>query len=345
MKVCKTCQRVYRCEDDFLTSTSRWRLSSEKGLYFTCSCFSTLVLPHGTYEWYHPTKFMRPQARDVFNRLALAEGIPRIPAAVYELQALLSDPNADPTKIVEALKREPVIAADLLKLANLFRTTRAEPIISLEHALMFVGRRVLSELTMAAALKQFKFRTRLYTEQKYWSEAFAAAFIAERLATLARPNLPADQVYLGACLANIGKVVGAVCLPETIDGVWRVCEDKATHWERAETLTGAPQHIILGEIAAVLWGLPDFFRHTASSHHLASTVTDQQFATADERVSQTIVSLANQLGHWLFSQPHRIDNELMRVAATSLGYSDGALEKVIADCQPFRAKIEAMASH
>src|SRR6185312_14388774 len=131
-------------------------------------CGSTLILPPGTYSWYHPSKLLPPTAREIFNQLALGDTIPRVPETVYRLQDEIRNPKATPQQIAMLLRREPILAADLLQLANVARSSSTKEIADLEHAVLFVGRRVLSDLVLAASLRSFKFQTQVYSSADFW---------------------------------------------------------------------------------------------------------------------------------------------------------------------------------
>ncbi len=61
-----------------------------------------------------------------------------------------------------------------------------------------------------------------------------AGVIAEKLADkyVEKPN--PDEIYLMAALANIGKVVEAICLPEETDQVFIIVKKEKMSWDRAE---------------------------------------------------------------------------------------------------------------
>jgi len=197
---CAVCNRAYHSESDFLNGTSRWRVCSLGHLWFNCSCGSTLLVKKGKYPWYSPEKFMSEEAKGIFNTLGNIKNLPHIPNSIMQLQQTLTDPDASPRAIANHLKSEPVMATQLLKIAENLRKSRNPqnpPIISIEHAVVYIGFKSVKDLVLAASLRTFKIPESKFHVENYWAESLLTGSITEYLARKFSIPLPEDQLFLG----------------------------------------------------------------------------------------------------------------------------------------------------
>ena len=123
LKKCGSCGREFSTERDVLLYGNCWRICSRGSLWFDCKCptGTTMMVPKGHCEWYAPEKVLKTEARSVFNTLPQIKALPNIPSAVMELLKLMQDENTTIKQLATAAKKEPIIAANILKLANNFK--------------------------------------------------------------------------------------------------------------------------------------------------------------------------------------------------------------------------------
>ena len=319
MHKCVMCRRIYKSEKDFLMGTSRWRICGAQNLWFDCNCGATLVLKKGEYPWYSPDIGMTDEARSIFNTLTSLKQLPYIPHSIMKLQQLIKQDNVTSRQLADAAKYEPIIAGNVLRIANrLIQFRESGTIKSLEHAISYIGLKSFAELIVMASVQSFQLTCCHFKHENFWAKAFLTGRVAESLAGKFAPQLIADEVYLAGTLCNVGKLVTAICLPETAD---KIAMDEADPklilpWIQGERKHGAPSHQVLGEIAASLWGFPDFVIQAARYHHKARHETPG----APSRLLE-IVTFANQVSHWLNLEPTKIDTELFQTVAAKFGFT------------------------
>lgn len=322
LKECASCKRSYNSVEDFMTNTSRWRVCESGHLWFNCSCQSTGIIVKGKFPWYSPTTRLGVRARSFFNELAELKNLPHLPTVVLELQQLIEKPGVDSAQIASVMKRNPLIAGNVIRMANdLKRAGASHQISSLEHAVAYLGMDTLEELVLAAGVQSFSFPTQKFNHQAFWERSFLVGRISEGLAKRFAPHLNPDEIYIAGCLANLGKVAMAICFPTDCDRVAKEVENpkKLPTWQVAEQNLGVYDHTILGEIAAAMWGMPDAVMEATAHHHRPG----QQSSFKE---STHIVSLANQLSHWVMLTPSRIDQPLLAAVSRGFQLTDGDLE-------------------
>ena len=326
-KKCNTCGRQYLTEGDYLKGTSRWRLCERGNLWFNCNCNSTIMIKKGKFPWYSPDMFMSEDAKSVFNILPAVQELPHLPTSVMELQQMIKDENVSSSELARVSKKDPLIAANILKIANNLKASDGSAAIkSLEHGISYIGLNQMADIILTASVKAFPFKTSIFTSDPFWDESFLTGKIAEMVAKQYTPHLVPDEVYLAGALANVGKVVLAICFPELADAIETDTRDpnKLYSWRKGEEIHNAYDHSILGEIAASIWGLPEYIMSTVANHH---TPPDESLTLENTNILD-VVRLANQLSHWVLLEPNKIDQKLLESSAKIFGLDQKGLEGV-----------------
>lgn len=251
---------------------------------------------------------MRAEAASVFNSLSTLKNLPHIPSQVMEIQRLIGDPNATPKQIAEAIKQDPIGAAQLLTTTENIRSNRNPgnpPVKSLEHAIVYLGLKAVKELILATAIKQFKFPRSDFDFEAFWHEAHLCGATAEFLNERLNLNLNVDEVYLAGSMCNLGKLVTAFSFPALATKIQHDVSsaEKPTNWRDAEDSYKFPDHRVLGEISASLWGFPIYITEACRRHHTALTM-DSKFQIFE------VAAIANQLVHWVLLDPTRMQADI-----------------------------------
>ncbi len=334
-KTCNSCKREFHTENDFLSNTSRWRKCSVGNLWFNCNCGSTLILPKGKYDWYAPEKAMGGEAQTVFNKLSILKDLPHIPAQVLEIQRLVTDTTSHTKDIAAAIKQDPFVAAQLLTIAQNIASSRNPdnpPMQSIEHAIVYLGLHSVGELVLTSALRQFTFPKSTFDFERFWHESHLCGAVAEYLNAKFQLFLNEDEVYLAASMCNLGKLVTAISFPALATKIQTDVNspDNPVSWRAAELSYNFPDHRILGEISASVWGFPSYIVEAARRHHSEMTTTTkiQLFE---------LVAAANQIVHWILLSPSRMEPGLLE----SFYKKSGKTEKDIENCIPALTKINS----
>ncbi len=333
-KQCETCKRVFASESDFLANTTRWRICDQKNLWFNCNCGSTLMIKKGKFDWYNPAKTLSQPAAGLFNQLSSLQNLPHVSMTVMEIQESLQKPDVDIPKLSKKVRRDPIMAAELLETANNLKSSRdpedRTKIDSIEHAIMYVGKSAFSDLVMTISLKSFAISTQLFDADRFWKESFITAELAEIIASKWGGEIVRDEVYISGALCNIGKIVGALSTPSVIDKIETMVSNPKTlcSWTQAEALLKTASHTILGEIGGALWGLPKYVLEGIASHHGSSMTWLKAPAKRDfpKLEMWECVALANQISHWILLRPSRMDQALLNQLTLAANISAKEIE-------------------
>ncbi len=324
-KVCSNCGFEFRSQSDYLQNTSRWRVCDNNHLWFNCKCHSTLFIKNGKYDWYSPDLAIpSKENRSIFNRLSMGDKLPHLPSAIMKIQQELDDENSCSRVLAKVAKNAPLIASLILKMANSLNPRTDSEIVSLEHAITYIGVNTLKELIQSAGIQSFRFRSIAFNSEQFWQESMMRGDIAEKLRYNLGIEVPKDKIYLSASLCNIGKAAIAICFPEDIDKIENEMQDpkKLSTWLEGEKRNSSFDHRILGEIAGAFWGLPDYVLQSVLEHHDVPLGNNTNYLVH-------VVSLANQLTHWINLKPHLIDNQQLEELKGIFKISDNDLDDFV----------------
>lgn len=273
---------------------------------------------------------MSSDAAALFNTLGALRSLPNMPSGVMECQQLLQADEPDMGVFVQSLRRIPLVAAEVLAAAKRLKEVRnpddRSPISSIEHAVVYIGMKTTRDIIQLAALKTFKTNTKIFDLNQFWKESFFIGAIAEKLIPRIPTTKSRDEIYLAATLSNLGKIVSAIIFPNQLDAIAKDMKNPKTAapWTILELSNDAYEHTLLGEIGAAFWGFPDFVLDACKHHH--SWPYDQIMGS--EVGFMEIIGLSNQIMHWSFLQPQRIDRDLLKNLCKAVGMSESAVEKL-----------------
>lgn len=271
---------------------------------------------------------MSANATSIFERLQHKTHLPYIKAILFQIQEKIRNPNAEVADIAKLLRNEPLIATKVTLMANRLKSGRnpgsASLVGNLNHAIAYIGLRALEDILIVAFITSIEVKTRKFDLDDFWRESGITAAIAEKLAIRFLPGQASLEAFLAGFLCNIGKVVSAFYWPEQTDEVFTQSENinNQTTWLAYELEHGLPDHRSLGEIACAFWGLPAVVLESVEKHHGSKRVQGTALEIHD------VVTLANQLSHWIQLRPERIDRDLLDVTSSSFALSKTDIENL-----------------
>jgi len=325
-KECSNCKRKFTNEKDYLSFGSRFRLCSRGYLWFNCQCGSTLLTKKEQLPWFSPDAAMSQSAKSLFKEVSSKSKLPLISSVVMDLMQKLRDPSCSVDELVKLIRSEPVLASSTLEAANQRKSMDGKKIESIKHAIVYIGRDKLQETLAIASLQSFQLSTKHYNFHVYSNEAYSSGFVAEFLNLRLKLGFLADEVYVAACLANVGRILQALTYPAEVDQIYqRVCnvaEKEKWHLIERDFLPGS--HGTFGEVAAIYWGMPPYIVDAVSSHH------DQKKLFSGEQITQTdLIAAAVQLGHRLRNERHRMDAFLVKRFCTIAKVNEKILDALM----------------
>jgi putative nucleotidyltransferase with HDIG domain len=246
---------------------------AETGGFFSCSVsldmqtWACQIEPCGIESMASSRPASLPTPGDIDQAL---EQLKPVPQAALRIMRLIEEEEYDLRTLAGELRRDQVLSARTLRLANSVMFASRNRIESVDHALLYLGVNLLVKFIIAAALQDFFTQSGSgYSLCKggLYHHAVGTAVISEKLAMLtaaAKPGL----AYTAGLLHDIGKVV----LDQFVAGASplfyrRLIEDKTTDFTQAEQSLFGTTHCEVGHRLAKKWTFPDSLAEAIRRHH------------------------------------------------------------------------------
>ncbi len=188
--------------------------------------------------------------------------IPSLPASAQQLLSIAQKPVSKiDIKILDGLiQKDPVLFAQILKLANSPYYTTGRDIVSLRDAIMRIG---LSDTISSLYIYLFKNtlppfpQIKELSDKDYWEEAWACAIVNRRLgdSRLLVESLPGD-LYIAGLLHGIGKLILAVYDPKRFYQCIKLTRSSGEPLESAELKIFGTTDALVAEKILESWHLP-----------------------------------------------------------------------------------------
>jgi putative nucleotidyltransferase with HDIG domain len=208
--------------------------------------------------------------------------LPTMPLVVSKCLGLLDDPDLSLREVAQVIETDPLIAAQIVRLANVASRAPTSPIRSITDCVTRLG---VSELQLflieSAARRMFESADKHIAQicRGVWGHSLAVAILTRDLVREAR-NARADEGYLAGLLHDIGKPVVASLL---LDAERRLHGTRTKTWimPAAWLRIISASHRRVGVALAGKWNLPPSVRNSirdagqfdpVETHSLANAV-------------------------------------------------------------------------
>ncbi len=136
----------------------------------------------------------------------LAEGIPTLPAYVFELSSLLSCVPVDLNRVCRVIRTDPSLAAQVIRLCNSAMLGLRGRVSDIKNAVILLGTERLRTLVLTCSLVQHLGNFLSSADlQSFWQHSLLTATLSERCAFCLR-YLETEQAYLAGLLHDLGAL-------------------------------------------------------------------------------------------------------------------------------------------
>jgi putative nucleotidyltransferase with HDIG domain len=225
----------------------------------------------------------------VVRRIAADDlALPPLPAVAARCLAVLNGGKFSLGDVARLIETDPILAAQVVRLANVASRAPVAPIRSISECVSRVG---VNELRLflieTSARRTFESVDRDISRmcRGLWEHSLAVAVLARDLLRQAKVERP-DSGYLGGLLHDIGKPVVATML---LDSETRLRGKRTPNWLPPATWSAlvARIHRTVGVALATKWGLPE-----SIGHSIRDTA---DYDSADPHSEANAVRLANAM--------------------------------------------------
>jgi putative nucleotidyltransferase with HDIG domain len=206
------------------------------------------------------------------------EWLPRLPDTALRLASLIADPASTVQEIVETIRYDQTVTAELLRICNSAFSGLVRRVNSIDDAVLLLGTAKVLQLAMSAHVRGALIRPQPgygLEPGALWEHSVAVAVGACYLGQRSGIREPGLLFTMGL-LHDLGKVVLNDCVStEYLRIVQRVNEERVAFHEAEQEILGFT-HAEVGARLAESWNLPDPVVRCIRYHH-----DPQELATPD----------------------------------------------------------------
>ncbi|MDQ6998969.1 MAG: HDOD domain-containing protein [Mariprofundus sp.] len=189
---------------------------------------------------------------------AVVESMPPFPQSVMRLMEMTKDINCSPKDLVEVIEYDPVMTMKILKLVNSAFFALSRDIVSIQHALVYLGMNTVKNLAISIATIDALPQKSIpgLPMGSFLTHSLATAFVAQRLAKDCLHLKDVSDHFIAGLLHGFGKMVFIQLEP---DRYAEVLEDVKAHGcslAKAEAVHLGITYAEVGALLADSWQLP-----------------------------------------------------------------------------------------
>lgn len=199
----------------------------------------------------------------IFNRLSR---LPALRPATIRLLSIPADSDSAIAEFENVFKADPVLAADLLILANSPVFGVRATVNSIRHAIALLGLERIRSLAFAVAVKSYM-RTPKWGNalEDVWRHSIATAVIAEALGSASDTEVP--LLYTAGLMHDVGRLALYQLSAEKYGQVLKTEFANAQEYLNLEKLLFGCAHDDAGAFLAAAWGFPTALCDCIRFHH------------------------------------------------------------------------------
>ncbi len=194
------------------------------------------------------------------------DSLPPISENIKTIRTLINDPKSNVHTISEPIKRDPSLAAEVLKLANSPSYMAKAQIDSIDKAVSLIGLRQLSSILLSIDVKKI-LEDSFEDIEEIWSHSYKCAFYAQFLMKMTAFAAEVDSAYTAGLLHDIGKIILLTITPDLIHRISALGSVKSFSIPDMEKIAIGLDHAEAGERLALKWGFPPKLTSAIGNHH------------------------------------------------------------------------------
>jgi len=258
--------------------------------------------------------------KTVISRL---ESIPPLPASAQTVLSILSKDPKDIVELEQAIRHDPSLASQLLKMANCALYAPRVEIDTVHRAIVFLGLSEVCNLALGLSILgvfRGSYARPGLKARDFWIHSVATGILA-RMIALELEEEDTEIFFTAGLLHDLGRMAMCTCLKKEWEDVVHTAQEAEKPLTWAERRVGV-SHTVIGAWLAKTWNLPDIFIKAIFSHHLGPKHPKFNHVGA---VVQLADYLAHVSGMGLLTAPSPIKSKIVYY----LGLSEEFVEYMV----------------
>ena len=203
----------------------------------------------------------------------MCERMPAFPASVQQVISLTSDINSSPKQLVKVIDHDPVLTIKILKVANSAYFGLSRKIVSINHAVVYLGLNTVKHVALAiAAIGSLpRDNDAGFDMDDFLLHSLTTAVLTRSLARHMRvPEVEAANFFVAGLLHDIGQVVFAQFKHKEFAQALEKCRTEGMPLHDAEHAIIGHDHCEVGAVLCESWSFPESLVSAIRMHHVPS---------------------------------------------------------------------------
>ncbi|MBP8980962.1 MAG: HDOD domain-containing protein [Syntrophobacterales bacterium] len=195
--------------------------------------------------------------------------LPAFPTIVHKVSELLKNDDYDVNEVVNVIKYDQAITANILKISNSAYFGVRQKIKSIHDAVIYLGQKnLLRALQTVTVSRIFAKRNAGYGMKtaELWEHSVSVALMSQ---ILSRKIIRKEDavLYTAALLHDVGKLVMGEYVQESSQQIFAIMSSGEYSFLEAEEIVIGINHADLGGRIAVYWNFPPEIHDAIAYHH------------------------------------------------------------------------------
>jgi HD-like signal output (HDOD) protein len=222
--------------------------------------------------------------------------LPSFPPIYLRLEATIDDPRSSASSISDITNGDPVLAAQLLKIANSSLFQFPSQILTIPRAIQVVGMQQIRDLALGALVIRLfdRISPDIVSIESFWRHSIACG-IAARVIAAQRREANVEKFCVAGLLHDVGSLLMYAQIPDQALMTLLHGRDYDMPLYRLERQVLGFDHAELGGALLGVWSLPESLQEAVACHHAPETAINYPMEAAVVHVAD-IITNALQLG-------------------------------------------------
>jgi len=192
--------------------------------------------------------------------------LPPFPSVAVKLLQVLSDEDASIKRLIDLLRSDVALSAEILRRANSAVYGLRTQVASLQHGVALLGFDQVRSLAMSTAMGSYvKPAMRIAALRRCWRHSLATALLAERIAKAAA--FEHDRAYTAGLVHDVGLLGLMVNYPKEYAELLCVSREHSLDLRTTERAMFDVDHCEAGSWLARQWSFPNEILEIVVHHH------------------------------------------------------------------------------
>lgn len=236
----------------------------------------------------------------IIDSIKKNQDLASLPHVAGKILKMIQSKSAELNEIAKMIEADPILTMKLLRVANspIF-ATRSE-IRSIQHALMLLGMKRISNIVLSVSIYSKFFmnthKNAAILMERFFQHSYLTGMTSKTLSQILRRQFD-DNEFVGGLLHDIGKMAMLQVHPKEYSLVRQLITQERLNELAAEKEVFGENHIEVGLQMAHLWKLPEeihrviaFYKFPAQSDQLRDLISIVSFSDVYTKVRANMVN-------------------------------------------------------